>query len=44
MIGLPEAASLHAAEVDSLITWVHILMAILLVGWGAFYIYCLIRV
>ena len=43
MIGLPEAASLHAAEVDSLITWVHILMAILLVGWGAFYIYCLIR-
>ncbi|MFQ6617029.1 MAG: cytochrome c oxidase subunit II [Fidelibacterota bacterium] len=42
-LGLPEAISVRAAGVDSVISWVHILMAILLVGWGAFFITAVIR-
>jgi len=43
LLGLPPEASAHAAEIDSMTAWVHWLMLVLFVGWGAFYIYTLIR-
>lgn len=43
LLGLPIQASAHAAEIDYMIVLVHWLMAILFVGWGAFFIYTLIR-
>jgi cytochrome c oxidase subunit 2 len=43
LLGLPEQASAHAAEIDRMIVLVHWLMAVLFVGWGSFFIYTLIR-
>ena len=43
LLGLPEQASAHAAEIDRMIVLVHWLMAVLFVGWGAFFMYTLIR-
>ncbi|MCZ6649530.1 MAG: cytochrome c oxidase subunit II [Acidobacteria bacterium] len=40
---LPDAASAHAGGIDQIIVIVHWLMAILFVGWGAFFIYVLVR-
>lgn len=40
---LPINASSHGHEIDIIIYFLHILMLILLVGWGSFYIFCLIR-
>jgi cytochrome c oxidase subunit 2 len=40
---LPFAASEHAARFDAVLTSVHIHMAIQLVAWGGFFIYCLWR-
>src|SRR6185369_15346314 len=42
-LGLPPAASAHAADIDNLIVLVHWLMLVLFVGWGLFFIYTLIR-
>ena len=42
-LGLPAAASAHAADIDRMQGWVHWFMLILFVGWGTFYIYTLIR-
>jgi cytochrome c oxidase subunit 2 len=42
-LGLPVAASEHAAEIDNLIAVVHWLMAVLFVGWGLFFLYTLVR-
>ncbi|HEX4822968.1 MAG TPA: hypothetical protein VFV19_01510 [Candidatus Polarisedimenticolaceae bacterium] len=42
-MGLPVAASAHAAEVDSTMVIVHVLMAVLFVGWIAFFAYVLYR-
>ena len=42
-LGLPHAASAHAAKVDETMAWVHILMAVLFVGWLAFFLYALVR-
>ena len=42
-LGLPSAASAHAGQVDSVIGWVHLLMLVLFVGWGAFFFYVLVR-
>src|SRR4029079_6610004 len=42
-LGLPVAASAHAAEVDHTMVLVHILMAVLFVGWGAFFAFTLFR-
>jgi len=39
----PDAASAHAASIDQVVDIVHWLMAILFVGWGAFFIYVLFR-
>ena len=43
MIGLPINASAHGSQIDMLIFLVHILMLVLFVGWGIFFIVALIR-
>ena len=42
-LGLPALASAHGGQIDSLIGWTHIFMLILFVGWGGFFVYCLVR-
>ncbi len=42
-LGLPFDASANGVEIDNMMGLVHWLMLVLLVGWGAFFIYCLIR-
>jgi cytochrome c oxidase subunit 2 len=42
-LGLPPLAAAHGAQIDSLIGWTHIFMFVLFVGWGGFFIYCLVR-
>jgi len=42
-MGLPLAASAHAGEVDHTMVLVHILMAVLFVGWILFFTYALYR-
>lgn len=41
--GLPPAASSQAAGIDNLIGLVHVLMALLLVGWGTYFVVALVR-
>jgi len=43
ILGLPPQAATHAPEIDQMISLVHWLMAVLFVGWGAFFIYVLAR-
>lgn len=43
LLGLPENAAAHGPAIDYAMGLVHILMAILLIGWGVFFIYCLVR-
>ncbi len=40
---MPEAAAEHALRVDNMIDYVHWLMLLLFVGWGAFFVYTLVR-
>jgi cytochrome c oxidase subunit 2 len=40
---MPIQASAHAAEIDQMTILVHWLMAVLFIGWGAFFIYVLFR-
>src|SRR5215470_18856881 len=42
-LGMPVAASAHAAEVDNMIVLVHWLMLVLFVGWGLFFVFVLFR-
>lgn len=42
-LGLPESAAAHAPEIDQLMMLVHGFMAVLFVGWAAFFLYCLVR-
>jgi cytochrome c oxidase subunit 2 len=42
-LGLPIDASAHGAQVDKLLLWVHVLMAVLFVGWTLFFLYTLVR-
>ena len=42
-LGLPPEASTHAAAVDGMIVSVHWLIAVLAVGFGLFFLYCLVR-
>jgi cytochrome c oxidase subunit 2 len=39
----PPNLSTHGPAIDTLITLVHILMFVLFIGWGVFFVYCLIR-
>ena len=43
LIGLPELASEHGLLIDNMLELLHWFIAILVFGWGAFYIFCLIR-
>jgi cytochrome c oxidase subunit 2 len=43
LLGLPESASAHAADIDFMMALVHWLMLLLFVGWGAYFIYVLFR-
>ena len=40
---LPLDISTHGAGIDLLIVYVHIFMALLFVGWGLYFVYCLFR-
>jgi cytochrome c oxidase subunit II len=42
-LGLPALASAHGGQIDGLIGWTHVFMLVLFVGWGGFFVYCLIR-
>ena len=42
-LGLPAAASAHAADIDRLMVLVHWLMLVLFVGWSVFFVYVLVR-
>jgi cytochrome c oxidase subunit 2 len=39
----PDAAAAHAAPIDRLVDWMHVLMLILFVGWSLFFVYVLFR-
>jgi cytochrome c oxidase subunit 2 len=43
LLGLPQAASSHAGDIDQMIVLIHWLMAVLFVGWGLFFLYVLFR-
>jgi cytochrome c oxidase subunit 2 len=43
LLGLPVAASSHAGEIDHMLVLVHWLMLVLFVGWGAFFLFVLVR-
>lgn len=43
LLGLPAAASTHAGDIDHMLVLVHWLMAVLFVGWGAFFLFVLVR-
>jgi cytochrome c oxidase subunit II len=43
LLGLPPLASEHGAEVDSLMLYVHWLMAALFIGWLAYFLYVIFR-
>jgi cytochrome c oxidase subunit 2 len=43
LLGLPPQASTHAGEIDQMIILTHWLMIVLFVGWGAFFVYVLVR-
>ena len=42
-LGLPAQAATHAGEIDQMISLVHWLMLVLFVGWGAYFLYVLVR-
>lgn len=42
-LGMPELASAHGGALDQLMSYIHWLMLILFVGWGAFFVYLLVR-
>ena len=42
-LGLPALAATHGQQIDNLIGWIHVFMFVLFIGWGAFFIYSLIR-
>ena len=42
-LGMPPAASAHAGEIDQMMVLVHWLMLVLFVGWGAFFVFVLVR-
>jgi cytochrome c oxidase subunit 2 len=42
-LGLPALAATHGEQIDNLIGWTHIFMLVLFVGWGGFFLFCLVR-
>jgi cytochrome c oxidase subunit 2 len=43
LLGLPLLASAQGGRIDATLLLVHLLMLVLFVGWGAFFVYCLFR-
>jgi cytochrome c oxidase subunit 2 len=43
LLGMPINAATHGAAIDGLIGWIHVFMLILFIGWGGFFVYCLVR-
>jgi cytochrome c oxidase subunit II len=43
LLGMPLPASTHAGEIDHMMVLVHWLMLVLFVGWGAFFLFVLVR-
>ncbi len=43
LLGLPEVASANGAQMDHLMAYIHILMAVLFVGWLGLFLYMLVR-
>jgi cytochrome c oxidase subunit 2 len=43
LLGLPLDASAHGYQIDDMIGLVHVLMALLFVGWGIYFVYALVR-
>ena len=43
LLGMPLQASTHAGEIDHMTVLVHWLMLVLFVGWGAFFVFVLVR-
>lgn len=43
LLGLPVAASTHAAELDHMTVLVHWLMLVMFVGWGLYYVFVLFK-
>ena len=43
LLGMPINASAHGGRIDSMLFLMHIIMVILFVGWGIFFLYCLVR-
>jgi len=43
ILGLPPQAATHAGDIDQMISLTHWLMFVLFVGWGAFFVYALVR-
>jgi cytochrome c oxidase subunit 2 len=42
-LGMPALATTHGGEIDALNGWIHVFMLVLFVGWGGFFLYCLVR-
>jgi cytochrome c oxidase subunit 2 len=42
-LGMPPLAAANGGQIDGLIGWTHIFMLALFVGWGGFFLYCLVR-
>src|SRR2546430_12751375 len=40
---IPVDVSSHGAQIDNLMMVVHIFMLLLFVGWGIFFVYCLVK-
>jgi len=43
LLGMPVAASAHAGQIDQMMVLVHWLMLVLFVGWGAYFLFVLVR-
>jgi cytochrome c oxidase subunit 2 len=43
LLGLPDLASAHGGSLDTMLLWIHVMMVVLFVGWGAFFIFSLAR-
>ena len=43
LLGLPDLASEHGGRLDAMLAWMHVVMVVLFVGWGAFFAYLLVR-
>src|SRR5687768_7442094 len=42
-LGMPPLAAAHGGQIDNLIGWIHIFMLVLFVGWGAFFLFAIVR-